>query len=222
MTKTRRTLLRSGAVLVVVAIVGWVLFGTSVLGVREIVVTGSRIAGPDQVVAASGVALGTPMLRLDPGDVANRVRALPSVADVDVRRSFPHRLVITVTERSPAAVVPESGGFAVVSADGVVFDHLPTPPDGVAVIRVGSPGPGDAATLAALRVLDALTPQLRALLAEVVAPQPTAITLTLTDGRSVIWGDAGSSELKASVATTLLEHATHTIDVTVPDVASVT
>jgi cell division protein FtsQ len=199
----------------------WVGFGTSVLGVREVVVTGSRIASPDEVRAAAAVAPGTSLLRLDTAAVAARVHALPSVADVDVRRSLPHTLRIDVTERAVAAVVPESGGFAVVSADGVVFQHLHAAPPGAAVVRVDAPGPNDPATLAALRVLSALTARLRTVLAEVVAPSATQITLTLTDGRSVVWGDASDSALKAEVATALLGQPGRTIDVTVPDVPTI-
>src|SRR5690606_6620557 len=130
----------------------WVLLGTSVLGVRSVEVTGTQVTTAEAVRAAAAVAVGTPMLRLDTDAIAERVRALPPVAHVDVRRSLPHTLVITVTERTPAAVVPEPDGFAVLAADGVVYHHAATPPGGVPVIRLAAPGPEDPATLAALRV----------------------------------------------------------------------
>lgn len=219
--RARLSLTLATLILLLGGSVTWALLGTSLVGLREIVVTGSQIAGPEQVRAAADVPVGTPLLRIDTGAVARRVRALPSVADVAVTRSFPHTLTIAVTERTPAAVVPDGTGFAVISADGTVFHHLPSAPGGVVVIRVDSPGTGDPATLAALHVANALTPQLRGLLAEVVAPSPTAITVALTDGRVVVWGDAEQSELKASVASALLDRAARTIDVSVPDVASV-
>ncbi len=219
--RARLSLTLATLVLLLGGSVTWALLGTSLVGLREIAVTGSQIADPEQVRAAADVPLGTPLLRIDTGAVARRVRALPSVAEVSVTRSFPHTLTIAVTERTPAAVVPEATGFAVISADGTVIHHLPSAPGGIVVIRVSSPGTGDPATLAALRVADALTPQLRGLLAEVVAPSPTAITVALTDGRVVVWGDAEQSELKASVASALLDRAARMIDVSVPDVASV-
>jgi cell division protein FtsQ len=204
------------------ALVAWLLFASSVLGLRDITVTGSQIAGPDTVRAAAGVAQGTPLLSLDTGRVAARIRAaLPSVRDVQVRRQLPHTLVITVTERSAVAVVPEQGGFAVLADDGVVFQHLPALPTGTVVVQLAAPGPHDAATLAALRVVKALTAQLRAALGAVVAPDATHISLTLADGRTVVWGDADSSDVKATVATALLDRAAHTINVSVPDFATV-
>ena len=64
---------------VALGLLGWVLYGTSLLGVREISVSGSHISGPDAVRAAAAVPLGTPLARLDIDEVADRIRALPSV-----------------------------------------------------------------------------------------------------------------------------------------------
>ena len=211
-----------GVGLVVLGLVAWLLFASSVFGVREIVVNGAGIASADDIRAATGVTEGTPLLRLHTADVAARVSALPPIATVDVRRSLPHTLVITVTERRAAAAVPDGGGYAVLDAGGVVFQHLAQAPAGLAVLRVATPGPDDPATLAALRVLAALTPELRAVLAEVAAPTTTTISLLLVDGRTVLWGDAERSDTKARVATTMLDHAANSINVTVPDIVTVT
>jgi cell division protein FtsQ len=208
-----------GAALAVAA--AWVLFGTSVLGVRSVEVTGTQVTTPEAVLAAAAITVGTPMLRLDTGAIADRVRALPPVAEVDVRRSLPNTVVITVTERTPAALVPDAGGYGVLSADGVLFHRVSAPLAGVPVVRLDTPGPADPATLAVLRVVAALTPELRGVLAEILAPAPTRISLTLVDGRTVVWGDAESSDRKAAVATTLLGEAASEIDVSVPDIATV-
>jgi cell division protein FtsQ len=220
-----RAAVRRGAFVAIGALVlgalGWVAFGTSLLGVREISVSGSQIAGADAVRAAAAVPDGTPLARLDTDEVADRVRALPSVAAVDIRRSWPSTLVITVTERTPAAVVVVAAdGFAVIDASGVVFDQTTARPTGLVVMRLATPGPEDAATLAALRVAAALTPPLRSVLRELVADTPTGIVLELADGRVIRWGDAERSDVKATVAAALLGRAARVIDVSVPDVAT--
>ena len=164
------------AVLVVVGIGGLVwLFGfTAVLGVEAVDVTGAPIAGADQIRAVAAVADGTPLARVDTDAVADRVRSVASVASVDVGRSWPSTLIIAVTERVPVAVVARDGVFFVVDREGVVFNQVAQPPEGVVDLTVANPGPDDPTTLAALRVLAALTPELRAQTVAVAADSPYA------------------------------------------------
>lgn len=215
-----RALWLTGAGLVLVGAALWVVYATSVLGVRAVEVTGVQVTSSEEVLAAAAVLDGTPLARVDTDGVSERVRALPAVASVDVRRSWPTTLIIEVTERSPAATVAVDGGFAIVDADGVVFHQVASPPAGVPILRVSAPGPEDAATLAALRVLAALTPELRAELAAISADSPNRIRLELVNDREVIWGDAEQSDRKAQVATALLAQPVTTIDVSAPEVAS--
>ncbi len=58
------------------------------------------------------------------------------------------------------------------------------------------------------------------MLKEVSAEAPTRIVLHLSDGRVIMWGDAERSDIKATVATALLDRPAQTIDVSVPDVAT--
>lgn len=200
---------------------GWVVFGTSTLGVRAIEVSGATIAGADQVRAVAAVPLGTPLARVDTGVIEDRVRALVSVADVDVSRSWPRTLTIEVTERAAvAAVVAPGGGFLLIDRTGVVFHTVVERPAGVALLRLAAPGPRDPATLSLLRVLAALTEPLRRQLAALVAESSTRIRLELVNGTVVVWGDAESSDAKAAVATALLSRKAKTIDVSSPDVAT--
>jgi cell division protein FtsQ len=195
----------------------WVLMGTSLLSVRTVEVTGSTIAGPDQVRSTAAVVLGTPLARVDTGAVASRVKALPSVADVDVRRSWPSTLVIAVTERVPVAAVKVSAGFAVLDGSGVLFETVATPPAGAVLLAVGRPGTADPPTLAGLTVISALTPELRRVVRQVDVASPDGIELELIDGRVIIWGDAEQSAKKAQVATLLLGRAHQRLDVSAPD-----
>lgn len=210
----------SGLLLILAGSLMWLAYGTSVLGVRTVLVQGADVAGVDQVLAAAAVAEGTPLARVDTRAVAGRVGALPAVASVQVRRSWPSTLVIAVTERVGVAAVETPAGLLVVDRDGVPFLTVPDRGD-LPLLRVSQPGPDDPATQAGLRVLAALTPQLRADLVAVAVPSPTRIQLELTGSRRVIWGDAEASEQKAQVATVLLAEPATTIDVSAPGVAVV-
>jgi cell division protein FtsQ len=217
----RRWWLMGTVAVAVVAASAWMVFGTSVLSVREVRVTGSHIAGVERVRAAADVADGTPLATVDTAAVADRVREIPSVADVDVSRSWPSTLVIVVTERKPVAVVRSGPTYLVLDAGGVVFDQVATRPAGVLLLDVASPGPDDAATRAGLTVALALTPGLLTRTKQLVADSSTSIHLDLVDGRVVIWGDAAQSEVKARVATSLLDRAQNRIDVSAPNVVAV-
>jgi cell division protein FtsQ len=198
----------------------WLVGFTSVLGVRTVEVTGASIAGTEQVRAVAAVVDGTPLARVDTDAVAERVRSLPSVASVDVGRSWPSTLTIAVTERVPVAVVAAGDAFLVVDAAGVVFHQVAQRPAEVVELMVASPGPDDPATRAALRVLAALTPELRAQTVSVVAESPNGIHLQLSGGRQVVWGADDQNEQKALVATSLLTVDAKIIDVSAPDVAT--
>jgi len=205
-------------VVVMLAAAGaWVLLGTSLLAVRTVEVTGSTIVSADQVRATAEVTLGTPLARIDTVAVAERVKALPSVFDADVSRSWPSTLVIAVTERRPVAAVHVTGGFEVMDGSGVLFETVAAPPSGAVLLTVRSPGPTDRDTTAGLTVISSLTPQLRSVVRQVDVGSPDSIELELIDGRVIVWGDADQSAKKAQIATLLLGRAHQRLDVSAPD-----
>ena len=219
----RRRMLRLLAVLAALVLVTttlWIVYGTGLLSVTTVRVTGVKVLTAEQVRTAAQVATGTPLARLDTGAISARVARLPPVAAVSVERDWPHSVVIRVRERDAAAVVPSGGRFLVVDATGVVFDIAAERPRELPLLDVSHPGPKDDATRDALHVLGALTPQLRSVLVKLSAPSPTRIQLHLTKHRTVIWGDAEHSTKKAQVATVLLKKPVRVIDVSAPDVVT--
>lgn len=207
--------------LALAGLVGWVLVGTGLFGVREVRVEGAELVTAVEVRAVAGVPDGTPLARVDLAATAERIGGLPAVERVDVTRDWPDVLVVRLTERTGVAVVPQEDQFLVVDAAGVVFRRLSVPPDGLPVVRLATPGPADPETQAALVVLAELTPQLRAELVDVTVEGLARLTLHLRDERRVVWGDATRGADKARVATALLNGAAATIDVSAPDVVTV-
>jgi cell division protein FtsQ len=178
-----------------------------------------------EVRDAAGIATGTPLLRVDVDAVRDRVTRLPQVATVQVTRGWPDRVVITLTERVPLAVVDSGGQRVLVDASGKPFDTITgAPPAGVVPLAVPTPGPGDAATRAALAALAALPLDVRTGLAGIGATTGQDVTLTLADGTTVIWGDGDDSAAKARTLAALLDQLAakavtpaRTIDVSTPD-----
>lgn len=228
MRRARRRRLRAalpwmslGTLLLLVLFAAWMIYGTAVFGVRQVRVVGVELLTAEQVRRAAAVPTGTPLARVDLAAVQHRVAELAPAERVAVSRDWPSTLLIEVVERTGVATVPQRGRYVVVDAAGVVFRSLPDRPAGLPLLRVDTPGRTDAETRAGLVTLAALTPELRALLSEVVVQGPAGIRLRLVDGRTVVWGDETRAETKARVATALLDKEGKVIDVSAPDVVTI-
>lgn len=223
--RRRRLLVALAGAAAVVGVVAWVLLGSSLLAVRTVQVDGESALTAAEVVEVAGIADGTPLVRVDTAAAAARVAALPQVASVEVTRGWPGTVVVTLAERVPVAVVTDGGIRELVDAGGVVYDTITgTTPAGVVPLDVADPGPDDAATTAALGALTALPADVRDEVTGVAARTADDVTLTLTDGRSVLWGSADQTERKAEVLGALLEQIesgdldpADTLDVSTPD-----
>ena len=94
-------------------------------------------------------------------------------------------------------------------------------PDGLPLVRTATPGSSDENTRSALRVLGALSPELREQLVAISVAAPAQIKLELTGNRTVVWGDDTESATKSQVATALLKRAGTEIDVSAPRVVTI-
>jgi len=209
---------------VVVAIVGvglgLVLYFTPVMSARNIVVTGTGAVTREEVLDAARVRPGTPLLQINTNQVADRVATIRRVASARVQRQYPSALRITIVERVPVVVKDFSDGPHLFDRDGVDFATGPPPP-ALPYIDVADPGPTDPATKAALQVLMALRPEVAGQVGRVAAPSVASITLTLGDGRVVIWGTTDRTEEKAEKLAALLTQPGRTYDVSSPDLPTV-
>jgi cell division protein FtsQ len=112
-------------------------------------------------------------------------------------------------------------GFELLDDTGAAYWWVPERPDGLPLVQVTGPAPGDATTRAALAVLRALPPNLRNPMVALVAEAPTRIRLEYPNDRVIIWGDATDNEAKVRVATSLLAGTAKVMDVSAPSVVVV-
>jgi len=199
---------------------GLLLYFTPIMAARNVVVVGLGAVTQDEVTAAAAVQPGTPLLQVDTDAVAERVAAIRRVASARVQRQYPSTLRVTVIERIPVVVKAYPDGPHLFDKDGVDFATAP-PPAGVPYLDADNPGPSDAPTKAALQVMTALRPEVAGQVGRVAAPSVAAITLTLIDGRTVVWGTTDRTEEKALKLGALLTQPGQTYDVSSPDLPTV-
>lgn len=186
-----------------VALVVWLVYFSSLLSVKGVEVEGAHHLSAEEIRSAAAVPTGDPLATVDLDRIRARVEALAPVRSADVTRQWPDQVLITVEEREPVAVVEIAGQLRGMDADGVVFrDYAQAPPD-LPRVETGSVTGSDALAEAAL-VVAAMPADLAADVDHVAVATVDEITLELRDGRTVTWGSADDSDLKAVVLADLL------------------
>lgn len=199
---------------------GLLLYFTPIMAARNVVITGVGAVSQEEVIAAAAVKQGTPLLQVNTDDVAERVATIRRVATARVQREYPSTLRITVVERAPVVVKDSPDGPHLFDRDGVDFATGP-PPLNLPYLETDNPGPNDPPTKAALEVMTALPPEVAGQVARVSAPSVASITLTLVDGREVVWGTTDRTDEKAQKLAALLTQPGQTYDVSSPDLPTV-
>lgn len=210
----RRWIIAGAAALaVLVGVLVWLVFFSSVLALRAVVVQGTSMLTEDEVLAQAQAPEGVPLARVSERDIAVRVAQLPAVDEVTVRRAWPTTLEIRVTERVPVFGLGTGQEVSLVDAEGAIFRG--PPPQG---LLEGSGPTDDPAVLAgAAAVVQALPQDLRVRAEQVTFTSVDAISVELSDNVEIFFGSADQAELKGEVALALVRgtNAKH-IDVSAP------
>ena len=203
--------------------VTWALLGSGLFAVRSVVVTGTRLVPESEVIAVADVQPGIPLIRVNTAQIAARVLSIRQILAVRVATSWPDRVVITVRERTAALAVPlPGGGFDLIDANGVVVQSAASRPPGLPVYTTTaavSSLRGDPDVSAAAAVVGALPARLRSSVTSVTAPSPDQVTLQLTGGVTVVWGDADDAAAKARELGILMQTHARYYDVSSPATA---
>ncbi len=206
---------------------GWGATRSPLLDVDGIDVEGASHTPRSEVLEASGVRFGQPMVDVDEGAAVRAVAALPWVRTATVERRWPDSVVIRVVERDPVAAAPAAGdGWAVVDATGQVLALLDSPPsnllalDGIA--PAGPPGSVLGGPAAGLLVVAAAVPaDLRTRVAAVQAGPEGGVELRLQPEGTVRLGPPQQLAEKFRAALTVLGQvdtaALATLDVRIPE-----
>jgi cell division protein FtsQ len=202
-----------------IAAVAWLVFGSRFLVVRSVQVTGTHLVPAAEVLAVAGVPDGTPLAQVNTGAVASRVDRIPQVQSAAVSRDWPDRLVIAVTERTPALAVPDGKVFDLVDPSGVVVQQAARRPAGLPLFVPSATLPGVPGVQAAAGVVRSLPAAVAHQVTSVTAPTADAVTLHLSGGVTVVWGSGGDAAQKARVLAILMQTHAHYYDVSAPGTA---
>ena len=94
------------------------------LRIASVAVTGNRELSVDEVFATAAMPATASLPFLDIASVQTRLQQVPLIAEASVRKLYPNKLAIDITERSAFALWQKEGQVQVVSADGTAIDVL--------------------------------------------------------------------------------------------------
>lgn len=216
-----RRLMWTAAVVGGAAVLVWALAFSPLLALRTGDVT---VSGSDGSVEAADVRdalsahAGTSLVRLDVTALGDEVAGdLVRVKSAAVTRSWPHGLAVALTMRVPVAQHRTEAGYEVLDGEAVVLETTEQPQSGLAEITAAD----DAALTqeqvgAVAEAVGSLDTQTRQQVASGSATTTGQVTLMLSSGARVVWGDSADSALKAEVLAVLLGQPASTYDVSSP------
>ncbi|MER5555295.1 FtsQ-type POTRA domain-containing protein [Streptomyces sp. NPDC002793] len=210
--RTRLILAAVGLVLAASA-AAWVLYGSSWLRLERVTVAGTDVLTRSEVEAAAAAPIGSPLISVDTGEIADRLRrAMPRIDSVDVVRSWPHGVSLDVTERKPVLLVEKGGKFIEVDAKGVRFATVDKAPPHVPLLELAPDRSASLRRFGADRLLREAVRVAGDLPADIAAEAETvrvtsydSAVLELTRGRTVMWGSSEEGPVKARVLTALMK-----------------
>lgn len=176
-----------------------ILFTRSgIFHVRTVEVHGATHLGRGEVIQMSGIARSDNAVWLDERAAEASLMRSPWIARAVVHVDLPWTVTITVTERSPIAVLERGAAEVLVAADGTLLGpaaraDLPVivaPPTWIA-------DPSLAPVEGIARALRALAPEVRAAVRRIEVGSPSGLELFLSDGVRIAYGSPRGVEAKA-------------------------
>ncbi|MFQ6228942.1 cell division protein FtsQ/DivIB [Nocardia sp. NPDC002869] len=205
------------ALVITLAALAWF---SPLLSVREVRIDGAGEIPEEQIRELLRVPETGSILRIDTAAMAARVATIPKVRSARVQRVLPSTVRVRIEPRTPVLYYDSPEGAHLLDADGIEYAIEPAP-IGVPQLVTARPGGADELTRAAVVVARVLPPALEVQVETLRAAGPSEISLTLRDGRTVLWGSSEDGERKSAVVLPLLTRPGTVFDVSSPSLVTV-
>lgn len=217
--RRRGLFLSVGAVAGLFAVSAAVVF-SPFMAVRSIEVSGAQAVSVDVLKRRLAGFVGRPLALVGEREVRAVLADFKQVESYKLELVPPHTVRLQLRERVALVSVAEGAGFALYDLAGVRIGFVAAPPPGVPVATDAAAVVASEAFRACARVVSVLPEEVRAAAASVTSSGEGDVSLVLSSGLRVVWGDGSDSRLKAVVLTRMLERlgvdAARVIDLSAP------
>lgn len=120
--KTRMSLKIPVLIIVLaLAVVTTIALMLPVFNVVEVYCEGNSEVKTEDIITAAKLETGKNIFLENLGRARRSVESITNIKSAEIRRVFPNKICISVSERVPFAYVPSNGGVALVSEEGIVL-----------------------------------------------------------------------------------------------------
>jgi len=220
-----RTWVIVAGILAGLAVVAFGSTYTPLFAADAVRVEGAGHLSSAQVRRIARIQTGVNVFRLDARQAERRLERSAWVGDATVTKTLPSTVTITIVERVPAAVMvtDPSGERSIIAEDGTI---LAPAPDAAALPLVeaadGATVPSEAQRILGAKVAASLPPEIARRVGSVQAGADGTVTVVLTGGVAVSYGDAEALVQKGQALRAVLRWAERagvglgTVDVRTP------
>ena len=108
-------------IVLVLAVVTTIALMLPVFNVVEVYCEGNSEVKTEDIITAAKLETGKNIFLENLGRARRSVESITNIKSAEIRRVFPNKICISVSERVPFAYVPSNGGVALVSEEGIVL-----------------------------------------------------------------------------------------------------
>ena len=175
------------------------------MAVRDVQIVGAQSVNEADVRQALARFDGVPLALVDTAEVHQALEPFPLIQRYAVELVPPQTLVVRIEERVAVVSIPKDGGGVTLhDAAGVLVGAAEAPPAGVPLAGGSVTDTDSAAFRSAASALRDMPVELRNQVVAVAATSAQDVTLTLSNGIAVIWGDAAQTKRKSVILQTIL------------------
>jgi len=114
-----------------IGFLGWnfftFIFSSNFCNIEEVIVKGNDCLSEDEIFYKSGIQLGENIFKLDLKRSKDFLMQEPWIKEVEIKRVIPNKIIISIKERKPAAIVHIGEEYFSSTKEGIVLSKIDRP-----------------------------------------------------------------------------------------------
>ncbi|HDK25896.1 MAG TPA: FtsQ-type POTRA domain-containing protein [Candidatus Atribacteria bacterium] len=115
----------------IIGFIGWnffnFIFNSKYCNIKDIVIKGNDHLRYEEILYKSQVKLGENIFRLNLNKTIEFLKQEPWIKEIEIKRIIPNKIIISVEERKPSAVIYIDGEYFILDKEGMLLSKIEDP-----------------------------------------------------------------------------------------------